>query len=336
MAARIETEGQAPKELRRMTLGFMATRRLYVAARLGLADIVAVEPKSLEELAQRIGAHLPSLERLVADLIIDGVFSIGDDQRVCSTSLSDLLRRDHPQSFRPMVLELASPHIQMAWNELEHTILTGEPAFERAHGLNFWEYYSSHPKVAENFNEFMVRWSRHRHQATADAFDFSSVNTIVDVGGGIGGYLAHIARLHPQLRGFLFDQPHVMRTAEEYLAAHGVDDRCTFVSGNFFKSLPEGADLYFLAHVLHDWADDQANAILQTCRRVMKPTSRLLIEEPFGVAGTGRSLVMMVNFGQAKDRTEEEFRKLINDSGLKLNRIIPTDSDSTLLEAELL
>lgn len=322
-------------ELRRMILGFMATRRLHAAARLELADIVAVEPKSLEELAQRTGAHLPSLERLVADLAIDGVLSIGKDLRVGPPPLSDLLRRDHPQSFRPMVLELASPHIQEAWNELEHTVLTGESAFEKAHGVDFWEFHASHPEVAENFNEFMVKWSYHRHQATANAYDFSTIETMVDVGGGVGGYLAHFARSNPSLKGVSFDQPYVEENAKRYLASQGVDHRCTFVAGDFFKSIPGDADLYFLAHVLHDWPDDQAIAILQSCRRAMKPESKLLIEERFGADGTGKSLAMMVTFGQAKNRSEEELRELIDKSGLKLKRVIPTSSDSTLLEAEL-
>ncbi|MDA1035608.1 MAG: methyltransferase [Chloroflexi bacterium] len=335
MTERDTTDQQAQQALRGLVLGFMATHRLYVAARLGVADILAAGPMALTDLAQSTGAHLSAFERLVDGLVADGVLARQVNGDLAPTPISDLLRRDHPASFRPMVLDLAGPHAQIAWTELEHTIKTGEPAFDRAHGVTMWEYHAAHPDIAANFNEFMVKWSHDRHQAVVDAYDFSGIATLADVGGGMGGYLSHIAKSYPSLKGILFDQPSLEQSANDYLKAQGVDDRCAFVGSSFFDSVPEGADAYFLAHVLHDWADDEVRAILRNCHRAMKPTDRLLIEEVLAVAGSGGNMVMMVNFGEAKNRTESEFRKLVEESGFKLTRTVPTTGDSTILEARL-
>ena len=327
------TDQQAQQKLRGLVLGFTATHRLYVAARLEIADILAEGPKTLAELARRTNTHPSAFERLIGGLVADGILTRHEDGRVISTPMCDLLRRDHPASFRPMVLDLAGPHAQIAWTELEHTIMTGEPSFDRAHGVSMWEYHAAHPEVAANFNEFMVKWSHYRHQAVVNAYDFSGIATLADIGGGIGGYIATIAKSYPAMKGVLFDQPSLEQTANDYLKTQGVDDRCRFVGGSFFESVPDGADAYFLAHILHDWPDAEVHSILETCRRAMKPSSRLLVEEVLAVAGDAGNMVMMVNFGEAKNRTEEEFRKLIEESGFKLNRVVPTQGDSTILEA---
>jgi hypothetical protein len=166
-----------------------------------------------------------------------------------------------------------------------------------------------------------------------DTYDFSGISTLVDVGGGVGGYITHVLGQYPSMTGILFDRPPLEQHALAYLSEHGVGDRCQFVGGSFFDSVPEGADAYLLSHVLHDWPDDEAISILGCCRRLMSPSSRLLVEEVIAAAGSGANMTMMVNFGEAKNRTVEEFQHLMEDAGLRLVRVIPTGGDSTILEA---
>jgi ubiquinone/menaquinone biosynthesis C-methylase UbiE len=325
--------GQNPRKyLRELVTGFFAIHLLREAVRMDLPELMSVRPYTVQELAAATRTHAPALERLMDGLVGRGVFAKDEHQRFVANEVSNLLLRKTAGSNRPMVLDFGGEHYQHAWTQLGHTLATGKPAFDRAHGVDFWTYMDQHPDMAANFNEFMIQWSESRHEALLDAYDFAGIRTLVDVGGGAGGYIARILQDHPQMRGVLFDRPQVETHALKHLRSAGVDGRCKFQGGNFFESVPAGADAYLLSHVLHDWPDAEAKTILTNCRRSIKPSGRILLEEVLATDGTGGNLLMMVLFGDAKNRTEAEFIALFQEAGFRCSRVVPTNSDSTLLE----
>jgi predicted O-methyltransferase YrrM len=174
-------------------------------------------------------------------------------------------------------------------------------------------------------------------QAILEAYDFAGMATIIDVGGGQGALLAAILQRYPQARGVLFDLPAVVESAQSLLDAAGVADRCTRMAGDFFQRLPGGGDAYVLKRVIHDWDAPQAQAILTQCRRAMAAHSRLLVMERVLPAGNMPSLgplddiTMLVHYG-ALERTEAEYRELLNSAGFTLVRVMPTQAALSIIE----
>jgi hypothetical protein len=185
----------------------------------------------------------------------------------------------------------------------------------------------------------MTSISTNESVSIAKAYDFSRFNTIVDVGGGRGGLLAAILSANPHLQGVLFDVPTVVAGIDDELAAAEVVGRCEVVSGDFFDSVPDGADAYLLSAIIHDWDDDQAVQILRTCRAAMTDRACVLLAEivlPVGPApsmGKLADLEMLVMTAGGRQRTEAELRALLGRAGLRLTRTIPSTSMVSLVEA---
>jgi hypothetical protein len=201
---------------------------------------------------------------------------------------------------------------------------------------------ASDPEAAAIFDRAMATFAPQTAAAVAAAYDFSPFRTVVDVGGGNGALLAGILKANPTLRGIVFDQPHVAPRAQEQIDASGVADRCSFAGGSFFEAVPPGGDLYLLKHVIHDWGDEQASAILRTCRAAMSDRAKLAIVEgvyPARIDGSLESrgaaandVNMLVSTG-GRQRSEEEFRSLYAASGLRLTRVVPTLAPVCVVEA---
>ncbi len=322
------------KAFRRVLTGFMTTRILEVAMRLRIPEILKTGPSDAVELAKAIGADPLSVGRLMQGLKTVGVFHEDEAGRFHLTPMSELLLADHPASLRPAVLYYTAPYLQKAWGALEHVVRTGTSAFEEEHGTSYWSYLNTHPEDAANFNEYLCKFRPHRHAAVVKAYDFAAVGTIVDVGGGYGQQLAQILHANPPVRGILFDAPSVEPGAIEFLTAQSVADRCEFTGGDFFAAVAEGGDVYILGDIIHDWSDADSVRILTTCRRAMKPKSRLLIvEQLMSPDAVFFDLHMMVLFGEARQRTEDEFRRILKQAGLDLLRVIPTESEASVVEA---
>jgi len=258
--------------------GYQRTQLLYVAAKLGIADLLVTGPRSTEELAAATGTHAPSLYRLLRALAGHAVFAEQEDGRFELTPLAALLQTDSPDSMRAMALA-EGEDFYAVWGELLHSVRTGETAFARVYGMANWEYRAQNPEANARFNAYMGDLTRQKAAAVVTHYRFPERGTVVDVGGGDGTLLAAILRAYPHLRGVLFDVPHVVAQAEAVLAAAGVADRCARVGGDFFADVPPGGDRYLLATVLHDWGDDRAADILRTCRRAMTPGATLLVIE---------------------------------------------------------
>jgi len=321
-----------------MIVNFWVSRTIYVAAKLGLADLVKNEAKTADELAQLTNTHAPSLYRVLRALASVGVFVDDGRGRFAQTPLSETLRSDTPGSLRAMAMvELGQEHFP-AWGNLMHSVKTGEIAFDNLFKQNVWEYYAQNPEDASNFNEAMKGLTEMVNVSVLWAYDFSGVNKLVDVAGGTGGLISAVLNAHPRMRGVLFDLPHVIAEAGPSLEAAGVRDRCETATGDFFESLPEGGDAYVMKWIIHDWNDERSTAILKNIRRVMNENGKLLLIETVVPEGNGPDLSkfldlnMMVMTGGC-ERTEAEFSSLLAAAGFKLTRVIRTASPVCVIEA---
>jgi SAM-dependent methyltransferase len=313
--------------------GYRGTTLIYIAAKLGLPDLLADGPQSSDALARAIGAHPPSLHRIMRGLVALGVFSEGDDGRFGLTALGACLPRETPGSLHTAAIVWGEQFVG-AWGGLLHSALTGETAFNHVFGRSIWEIWPQHPE----FNQLLVQATTQVATAVLAVYDFSSFSSIADVGGGHGALLAAILKMHPAATGLLFDQPHVVAEARPYLEAAGVATRCRVVGGNFFEHLPEGADLYILKTVIHDWDDEESRAILRQCHRALQGPARLLLIERVMPARVEQapevilSDLHMLAMGGGRERTAAEYRALFAAAGLALTRVIPTSSPFSLIE----
>ena len=323
--------------LLQMMTGYWVSQAVYVAAKLGVADLLAARPRPVEELAAATQADAPSLHRVLRALASVGVFTEASPGVFALTPLAALLRSDTPQSMQALAIMYAEEQYR-AWGDLLHSVRTGGTAFERQFGTSYFAYLAEHPDANEVFNKAMTGWTAQLTGAVLDAYDFSLFKTVVDVGGSYGTLLAAILRSNPASRGILFDQPHVVATAGQQLAGAGVADRCSTVGGDFFIDVPAGGDAYVLAQILHDWDDDRSVAILRQCRRAIPTHGRLLVIElvlPTGEEpsfGKWLDLHMLVLVG-ARERTATEYDALFRRAGFSLLRVVPTSAGPSLVEA---
>jgi len=307
------------------------------ATQLGIADVLGDGSYTVAELAEATSCHAPSLSRLLRALARIGVFVELDGQRFANSALSQLLRTDVSGSLSAMAA-MTSGLMRGAWGELMHSVQTGQPGFERAYGMPMWRYVSEHnPAAGAQFNAAMTQASAVVNPSVAQAADLSGVRSVVDIGGGQGGLLRALLAAHPGIaHAILFDRPSVI----DQLRAAGhpaPEDRIQLVAGDFFSTVPAGADAYVMKWILHDWDDAACLQILGACRAAMTPHSRLLVVEL--VIDPDRSdelayamdLQMLVALG-GKERTAAEFAALYDATGLQLTRIIPTASMYCLIE----
>jgi len=336
----LQSESAAPPQFAMLQLitGFWVSRAIYVAAKLGLADLVKDSPKTADELARLTGTHSPSLYRALRALASVGVFTDDGRGRFAQTPLSETLRSDTPGSLRALaIVELGQEHY-LAWGNLMHSVKTGEIAFDNLFKQNAWEYYAQNPEDASNFNESMRGLTEMVNVAVLEAYDFSGVDKLVDVAGGTGRLISSILSAYPRMRGVLFDLPHVIAEAGPLLDAAGVRDRCETSTGDFFRSVPEGGDAYVMKWIIHDWDDEKSTVILKNIHRAMGEKGKLLLIEMVVPKGNQPDLSklldldMMVMTG-GRERTEAEFNSLLAASGFKLTRLIRTASSVCVIEA---
>jgi hypothetical protein len=336
----VESSNEDPEvALDRMIDGYKDTQFVALAARLGIADLLEGGALTSDQLAEATGADPDALYRVLRVLAVRGIVAELPERGFAITRISDLLRTQHPASRRELAVFDAGPWYR-AYGALARTVTTGENAFRHVHGMSLFEYLRDHPDEARMFDRRMTRFSTEEIPQVVDAYDFSQVGTVVDVGGGEGQLMAAVLEANPALRGVVFDQPHVVSAAEDGLRERGVADRCTLVGGDFFESVPAAADLYLLKWIVHDWEDEDAVKVLSTCARAMNPSGRVVVVEVvIGAANSGDDgplldVHMMVLPG-GRERTEAEFAKLFAAAGLRLTRVIVTSGILCLLEAEL-
>jgi SAM-dependent methyltransferase len=312
-----------------------------VAARLGVADHLAAGPQGAGHLATTLGVQVDALLRLLRGLVNLGLLveSAGAETAALFslTPLGEGLRGDVPGSQRAWAIWEGDLSYR-AWGALDHSVASGETAFEHVFGRPFFDYLGEHPQTGEQFNRAMTDFSLAIGAAVAGEYDFAPYRTVVDLGGGRGHLLAAILSRHPALHGTLFDLPHLVPTAQAYLDGVGLRDRVSVVGGDFFVSVPP-ADLYVLSHIVHDWDDARSVRLLRVCREAVQPQGRLLIVEKYipepmvrGAVPPGTDVNMLVLTG-GRERTEGEYRALLGAAGWRLERVLPTSSISSIFEA---
>jgi SAM-dependent methyltransferase len=325
-AAPTSEERAAAAAVLRMIGGVHVSQAVYVAAELGVADLLAAGPMTAGQLAVATATDEPSLFRVLRLLASLGVLREQPDESFGLTVLGERLRSNVPASMR-------------SWAQLVESC-GGIRAFEPiiARGMPLFEFLAQHPERAARFNAAMSERTAGFAPSVAAGYDFSPMRTVVDIGGGKGTLLAAILAAHPDLRGVLFDLPNVTAEAGELLAAAAVADRCEICTGDFFEAVPAGADAYILANVLHDWDDPRAVEILAACRQSMAPNGRVLIVErliPDDVADAVPVLISdfnMLVFTGGRERTNAEYAQLLHDAGLTLGKIRPVATPYGVIE----
>ncbi len=329
--------GQPSSQILQMLNAFLTVQAVYVAATLGVADLMSDGPKSADDLAQATGAHRPSLYRLLRMLAGAGVFHEDADGRFTLTPLGETLRSEGPESVRDWALYVGAPDMWQVWAGLQDSVMTGEAAFPRVHGKRLWEYMGGHPELRMPFDRWMSRQSEQHNAALVASYDFTPIRAVADIGGGTGSTLAAILVANPSLKGILLDLPQVVADPAPLTDA-GVADRCEVIAGDMLERVPAGADAYIIKRVLMDWGDEQAVRILQNCAEAMPEDGRVLAVEmvlPPGnqpTPGKPFDVLMLLMHPGARIRTEAELGHLFGAAGLRLNRVIPTPSPNSILE----
>jgi O-methyltransferase domain/Dimerisation domain len=309
--------------------GYRQPRALYLAVELGIADLIQNGAKSGEELARATGSNARSLTRLLRALASSGVFVETSPGVFGHSPMSELLRRAHPNSRVPSISFLGASYTLQSWSGLGHSVQSGGSAFEHVHGMSKWQYNQLHPVEGAVFDQVMQGARPARTAALLSGYDFSRSSVVVDVGGGRGQLLVALLDRYPELRGVLYDLPSVVLEASESLVAAGMETRCGVEGGSFLERVPVG-DTYVLSDILHDWPDAQCLAILRACRAAMSPEGRLLVVEYILVPGATPphiawlDLQMMVEFGEGRQRSVDEFRMLFEATGFRLESVVPT------------
>jgi len=326
------------EQLTRMLAGAALSRAICTIAELGVADHIREgAPQPVAKLAQLTGAHEESLYRMLRFTAGYGVFRELGQRAFDHTPLSASLRTDAASSFRPAAQMFH--RIFPAWDGLHHAVQTGDLSFQKVFGQPLFDYIGQHQELAPIFDAGMTAFHGHETNAMLDAYDFGDIETLADVGGGNGSLLSATLKRYPHLKGILYDLGHVAGRAQEALQKLGLQDRCSVIEGNFFESVPPGADAYLMRHVIHDWTDEQSIKILGNCRKVVPPNGRILLVE-FDVslpnqASLGKDADMiMLAFPGGKERTQEEYRVLFEQSGFRLNSVTKTKSAVCVFEGK--
>ncbi|HEX8177976.1 MAG TPA: methyltransferase [Pyrinomonadaceae bacterium] len=329
-----------PEAQMMQTLGAcFISQAAYVAAKLGIADLLADNPKPVAELAIASETDERSLYRVLRTLAMVGIFLETEPKVFANTPVSETLRSDAPNSLRDTAIWIGEEPHWRVYGEMLYSVRTSKPAWKRVHGQDAFPYlFETNRELGDIFNRAMKSFSGTTIPAIIEAYDFSGIGVLADVAGGYGHLLAGVLNRYPQMKGVLFDVPYVLEGAPDLLEKEGVADRVELVRGDFFESIPVTADVYMLKHIIHDWYDEQSIMIMKNIRASMPNHSKILILDmviPEGNEphfGKILDLEMLVSPGGV-ERTETEFRELLAASGFRLNRVVPTKSIVSIIEA---
>jgi hypothetical protein len=315
-----------PMQMMEMLYGALATQLISVAAEFGIADLLADGPRSAADLAASTGADSGATYRMLRALASLGVFTEVAPGTFGMTPLSETLRTGVKGSMKDLAQDVGGRTRLLAYADLSHSIRTGKPAFDHAHGTSMWSYLQTHPEEVALFGKAMGNLASQAHSAAFDAYDLSDVRRLVDVGGGEGYLIATVLSRYPNMKAVLFDEPHVTKGAPRVLAAAGITSRTEIVSGDIFQSVAGGGDAYVLSSILFSYSDPEAQIILTNIRKAMDPAGKILILEPVIPEGNephpGKLLdVCQLALHRGGVRSKAEFAALLSASGLRLEQI---------------
>jgi hypothetical protein len=335
--ARSTKENPSPPALFEMATAYWLSQAIYVAAKLGIADLLRDGPQSCAVLAALTGSSAPSLFRLMRALSSVGIFSYRGGDRFALSRLAESLQTDVHGSRRAMAITIGEIHHQARGNLL-HSVYTGSPAFNGVPGASRFDYLQQNAEAADSFNQGMANVSSMLAYAVLMAYDFAGISSIVDVGGGQGKLLEKILQFTRDITGTVFDTASTIESAQQGFGNDAWSRRCSYVIGDFFSSVPQGADAYLLCGVIHDWDDRRAIRILRNCRRAMTGKGRVLIVDRVVPDTDAMSFSMlrdpnMPAMTGGRERTKAEFGALLDAADYQLTRIIPTIAPQSIIEA---
>ena len=327
-----------PLVMMQLLFGKQLTYSLSGVARLGVADHMDGKPQPVEEIAAKAGAHAPSLYRVMRMLAGFGVFKEGPQRHFALTPVGGLLKTGVPGSLRYMAMMFGEEFSTRAYEHIAECLRSGGDGVTEAYGKPIWEVLAERPEQCETFQQAMTNSTSVAADAIVEAYDFSGIERLADVGGGHGLLLAAILRANPHMQGVLFDRPEVVEHVPEQQFT-GCEGRITTEAGSFFERVPDGCDAYLLKHIIHDWSDEHCRTILGLMREKLPKHGRVLVcemvvsDEPGPTPAKLLDIEMLVMTVGGKERTPEEFRELFASSGLRLNRIVATDRPISVIEA---
>jgi hypothetical protein len=341
MTAPAPASRTAPQTIFELATAYMASAALHVAVRLDIADRLAMGPASAEALALATGVDADRLYRVLRAVASVGVFEELPGRRFALNAAGEALQ-SRPGTLRDIALFLTDRFHLQVYADLLHSVRTAQPAVEHVTGMPVFELFARHADESRSFNDAMTSMSAAVVPAVLNAYDFRGIGVIADVAGGHGYMLGAILREYPAMRGVLFDLDHVIAGAHDHLRRMGVAERCQTVAGNFFDTVPAGADAYLMKHIVHDWDDEQALIILRNIANALegRPGGRLVLVESVVPAGPEPHLAkladleMMVLPG-GRERTADEFESLLARAGFEVTRIVPTETPLSIVEGRL-
>ena len=326
-------------QLMQIVASAFVSQSTYVAAKLGIADLLADGPKSAEFLSVATSTHESALYRTLRAIASLGVFTEVEPRVFANTPMSETLKSDHPASTRELTIWMGEPDHWNVYGQLMYSVKTGKPAWDKVLGEPVFEtLFEKNRELGEIFNRAMTSLSNLTIPAIIDAYDFSSAKKIADIAGGYGHLLGAILQANPGVKGVLFEIPQVLEGAPAMMERYGVSDRVEYVTGDFTEAIPVEADIYFMKHIIHDWYDDKNVRILENIRNSMPEDAKVLIidtiipegDEPH--FGKIMDIEMLLSPG-GMERTPAEFEGLLDKAGFKMVRIIPTESPVGIVEA---
>ncbi len=313
------------------------TRPIFVAAELGLADHLVAGPLGVDALAEKTDTHAPTLYRLLRALAAVGVFTETEARMFGLTPLAECLRSDR---MRPLIRMFLSSWHDQAWNELGHTVRTGNPGFEHAFDQPAFEWMEANPEARTVLDQGQGLKAMGFSQAVMAVHDFSGVDSICDIGGGQGVFLISLLAQYPHMKGIVADLPGAVPGAKKAIANAGLSARCQAIANDFLEEPPPACDAYFLVNVLHDWGGDTCCRILKSISRSMRTDSRLWIVEFLLEPGPGFSVAKLLDLevlvmGGGCERSLDDYTDLFKSAGLNVTSVTPTSGGPVLIECSL-
>jgi SAM-dependent methyltransferase len=326
-------DDELSRHVGRLVFGSVIAKTVYAVVKLRVPDSLADGPLPIDELARRVGADRDALARVLRALVNERLFDEPQRGTFALTDAGRLLVAGSPAYFDAL---MNIEHVDPSFDQILHSVRTGEPAGPRAFGKPYFEWLGDDPGRAQVFNDAMSDGARARLPSLLALDLWNDVRRVVDVGGGNGTALAALLREHPHLLGVDFDLPHAAADATAVFERQRISDRATFVAGDFFDGVPAGADAYVLVQILHDWSDDDALRILRTVRAAIPPEGMLVVVELVLSEGTEPQrahwldVLMLVLLG-GRERTETEWRELLERGGFALDHVVGNDRAAALL-----
>ncbi|MGA9442585.1 MAG: methyltransferase [Methyloceanibacter sp.] len=338
MTDKQESSPDPQKLLGQLLSGKQLTYSLSGVARLGVADHMSAMPIAVDKIAAKVGAHAPSLYRVMRMLASMGVFNEVHGKRFALSPAGELLRSDAPGSMRYIAMMFGDPWTTRAYEHFADCLRTGQDGVSKAYGQHVFDVLAERPEQLETFQAAMTSSSTLAGHAVVSAYDFGGIMRIADVGGGHGALLASILRHYPNMQGVLFDREEIVSGVPEDQFA-GCDGRIAIESGSFFERVPDGCDAYIMKHIIHDWSDEHCRTILKLMREKLPANGRVLLcemvvtDEPGPTPAKMLDIEMLLVTVGGKERTKHEFAELLGSCGLHLSRIVATERPICVIEA---